>query len=720
MTHHLLAGLRPAPLGSYLAGLGLVRLIGEQADPGLTSAWAADGLVLETTVEDIAAWLVERYVPTPVLSPWNEGSGFGAKDKTPKQTLDALISHPEPRLDRFRAAMAAATSVAQRYRSDRSWTKERAVRELRNRCPDALLPWIDAAVVLAGDQAYFPPLLGTGGNDGRLDFSTSFHQRLLEVLDATPKARQRSLAQARDLLAGAQEERLSPAPVGQFDPAAAGGRNSSPFGGADSMVNPWMFILLVEGALLFASTAARRHQHAAGRAAMPFTVFDSPAGSASGARDEKSRGEVWTPVWEKPFTVAEVRQLFTEARASWRGRPAQRAVEFYAATRTLGVARGVAAFTRYGLHQRNGLAFMAVPIEQVTVTTRPEVRLAAQLEDWVSWVRRGEASTAVGQAVRRFDDAHLAFARDGGALPLARLLAAVTDLEQAVGRSGRARDSVPARRPPSARDFLTMLDAAECPELRIAVGIASCATVPGPDQARQPVRTMRQILLPVDPGPRWRGTSLVPGFGLRPLRAVLADVLAWRARTAADEPDPPRFSFRGVPTFRIGVPVPDADLHAFAAPGQLDDDRLDLWVRACLALRWDGVRPEWTGPGSPPVPVPTLGLLHPFADGLAPDGNERASRNAEPDAPRLALAPDWAIRLAAGQVREVHAEAVRRLRQAGWRAAPAPARVHADGVHVAAALVPRCRQPSRVLRQHLATPARTEPTTELVLVKEMS
>lgn len=703
MTRHLLTGLRPAPLGSYLAGLGLVRLLGEQADPGLTAEWTAGALVLDTTVDDIAAWLVERYVPTPVLSPWNEGSGFGAKDKTPKQTLDALVSHPEPRLDPFRAAMPAAASVAQRYRADISWTKERAVREFRNRCPDALLPWIDATVVLAADQAYFPPLLGTGGNDGRLDFSTGFHQRLLEVFDAAPKARQRCLAQARDLLSGLQAERLSPAPVGQFDPAAAGGRNSSPFGGADSMVNPWMFILLVEGALLFASTAARRHQHAAGRAAMPFTVFDSPAGSASGARDEKSRGEVWTPVWDRPFTVDEVRQLFAEARASWRGRPAQRAVEFYAATRTLGVARGVTAFTRYGLHQRNGLAFVAVPVEQVTVTIRTEVRLAARFEDWVSWVRRGEASTAVGQAVRRFDAAHLAFARDGGALPLARLLAAVTGLEQAVGRSGRARDSIPARRPPSARDFLTVLHAAECPELRIAVGIASCATVPGPDQARQPARTMRQILLPVDPGPRWRDAPLVPGFGLRPLRAVLADVLAWRARTAAGEPDRrdglSGAGFRGAPTFRSGVPVPDADLHAFATPGQLDNDRLDLWVRACLALRWDGVRHEWTDLDPPPVPVPTLGLLHPFANGLAP-------HDAEPEVPRLALAPDWAVRLAAGQVREVHAEAVRRLRQAGWHAAPVPTQVHADGVRVAAALVPRCRHPLRVLRNHLAI----EPT----------
>ena len=77
------------------------------------------------------------------------------------------------------------------------------------------------------------------------------------------------------------------------------------------------------------------------------------------------------PVWSRPCTLAEIRQLFGEARASWRGRPARQAVEFYAATRTLGVARGVDEFVRYGLQQRNGLAFVAVPLDRVQVRRPP-------------------------------------------------------------------------------------------------------------------------------------------------------------------------------------------------------------------------------------------------------------------------------------------------------------------------------------------------------------
>lgn len=78
VTRHMLPGLRPGPLASYLAGLGLIRVLGEQADPRATAMWTPDGLAITTEVPDIARWLSREYVPTPVLSPWNGGSGFAS------------------------------------------------------------------------------------------------------------------------------------------------------------------------------------------------------------------------------------------------------------------------------------------------------------------------------------------------------------------------------------------------------------------------------------------------------------------------------------------------------------------------------------------------------------------------------------------------------------------------------------------------------------------
>jgi CRISPR-associated protein Csx17 len=601
--------------------------------------------------------------------------------------------------------MRHAIGIAQRVAHDQrvyGWDKNRIVQEFRNNCPDELLPWIDAAVVLAGQQPYFPPLLGTGGNDGRLDFSTNFHQCLVDLLDESDKGRARSLAWARDLLAGTQAERLSTATVGQFDPVLAGGQGSSPFGAAGSLVNPWEYVLLVEGALLFASGTARRHQHDVGRAARPFTVSFSPEGTASGAAGEESRGEVWVPLWHSLCTLPEVKQLFGEARASWRGRPAQQAVEFYAATRTLGVARGIDEFVRYGLQRRNGLAFVAVPLERVQVRERPEVRLAARIEDWVSFVRRLESSAAVGHAVRQFDRAHMTYARDGGAIHLRDLLAALTTVEQAVGRSGRAKEKVPVRvLPRDGADFFSELaKVQQSRELRIAVGLASCAC----RDSTGALRTMRQILLPVDPSEhgsprgRWREASVVPGFGLRPLRNVLADVLIWRSRTAATEPGAE--TFRGVPTFRSGVPVPAMDLHAFAL-SDVDEAELEVWLRACLAISWRFVsHPHWSAGESAGL-LPVLGLLHPLAGGTG--------KQDDPQAPKLALGPDWAVRLAAGQIKSVHDDAARRLRQAGWNAVPPLDAPAGDGVALAAALVARCRGAESLLVKNFAVPLKEDP-----------
>jgi CRISPR-associated protein Csx17 len=708
VTRHLLPGLLPQPLASYLAGLGLIRVLGEQADSNATACWTPDGLAITTEVADIAQWLADEYRPMPALSPWNGGSGFGAKDKEPLRRLDLLRGNSSPRLARLHAAIEIASTVVAKARG-KGWITETGVadkaavvQEFRNTCPEELLPWIDAAIVLADDDTFFPPILGTGGNDGRLEFSTNFHQLLIEVVCPTSdKERVRVLAAAHDLLDGAQQTALSDIPIGQFDPGNAGGPASSRFGAAASLANPWSYILLMEGAVLFAASATRKNQHATGRAAMPFTVTPSPDGTASGAAGEESRGEVWAPVWHADLTLAEIKQLFAEGRASWRGRPARKAGDFYAATRTLGVARGIDEFVRYGLQRRNGLAFAAVPLDRVIVSERPAVRLSAEVEDWVS--RTGsEASRAVGEALRAFQKAQLEFKRDGDPPGLARMLAALTTLEMAVGRSGRAKEAIPVRYAPSAGPFLEALRELGEPgkpggsEFRIATGIASCTTWP----AEGPARTMRHLLLPIDPAEpggksRWRVAPLVLGLGARPLADVLADALIWRSRTATADRNASRF--RGIPSFLSAVPVPAADLHALAA-GELDDAKLDCYLRACLALDWRDVDCGWTV-RKPEVPVPTLALLHPFARGLEP-GSPGGKTG---DATVPALNPEWATRLASGQphqVRIVHDEAAARLRQAAdWTAVPPPPdRVVPDGTRIAAALVPRCLSPTAVLR----------------------
>ncbi len=79
----LLAGCRAEPLASYLKSLGLLRIVAEQVDPQASGWWEAATFAIRSTLDAdaLAAFLVEEYRPTPIVTPWNNGSGFGEEDE---------------------------------------------------------------------------------------------------------------------------------------------------------------------------------------------------------------------------------------------------------------------------------------------------------------------------------------------------------------------------------------------------------------------------------------------------------------------------------------------------------------------------------------------------------------------------------------------------------------------------------------------------------------
>jgi CRISPR-associated protein Csx17 len=260
VSTHRLGGCRVEPLGSYLKGLGVLRLVGEQADPDATARWNDDVLVLATVLEpdELEEFFLDRYRPTPLVAPWNNGSGFSPKDKKALEAVELLRASTNDRLAPYRAAWLAAQATVERG-AIKGWSKEDLIQACRAELPDASVAWIDAAIVLTSDEPRFPPLLGTGGNDGRLDFSATFMHRLADVLGLRPGRRAPSRTDSQGWLAAALHgDSLVAgvkAAVGQFDPGSAGGANSSPTGEAPSVVNPWDFVLTLEGALLFSGAA---------------------------------------------------------------------------------------------------------------------------------------------------------------------------------------------------------------------------------------------------------------------------------------------------------------------------------------------------------------------------------------------------------------------------------------------------------------------------------
>lgn len=71
MNLHRCPGLSSRSLMTYLAALGLAKVVSEQADADVRFGWTADTFVVNTTVDDLVEFLIERYRPTPVVSPWN-------------------------------------------------------------------------------------------------------------------------------------------------------------------------------------------------------------------------------------------------------------------------------------------------------------------------------------------------------------------------------------------------------------------------------------------------------------------------------------------------------------------------------------------------------------------------------------------------------------------------------------------------------------------------
>src|SRR5206468_3169977 len=146
----------------------------------------------------------------------------------------------------------------------------------------------------------------------------------------------------------------------------------------------------LEGALLFGAAAVKRLETAGpGELAYPFSVRPSGFGYASASEaDSAARCELWAPLWERPASLAELRQVLGEGRAQLPDRAARDGFEFTRAVSGLGVDRGLSAFQRYSFAPRNGLAFFATPLDRVPVRRHPRATELLDELDQSNWLDR--------------------------------------------------------------------------------------------------------------------------------------------------------------------------------------------------------------------------------------------------------------------------------------------------------------------------------------------
>ena len=473
----VLGGCSPEPMSGYLKALGVLRILSEQADSETRGWWQDEVFHIKTRMgqDNLVQFFLDRYVPTPVTAPWNGGSGYWDKTAA-NRALVALSSTSNPRLEPYRKTVAQARAILGEMGVSgklRKTDKDRLIKMCRLSFPDEAVEWLDAVVVMSDEGPKYPPILGTGGNDGRLEFTSNFIQNILKVLDpgddssdyagtpgpATGTGPSRSRGSfrrdtseqwLRDALFGGGSVPLADTAVGQFNPGGVGGPNAIAGFEGPSLVNPWEFVLMIEGALMFAGSVVwRLNGNLKGSAAFPFTVETSPAGWGSLTEGRASaRGEMWLPIWGKPALYVEVRKLFSEGRAQVGRRVARTGTDFARAASSLGVDRGITEFRRYGFLQRSGKAYLSAPIGRIRVKDDPRVRLLEQIDRWLETLRRfagdDAAPASVQRALRVIEDSIFQYCEKGGAEQLQRVLRALGRAERTIATGSRStRERIP-------------------------------------------------------------------------------------------------------------------------------------------------------------------------------------------------------------------------------------------------------------------------------------
>jgi len=270
---------------------------------------------------------------------------------------------------------------------------------------------MDAAAVIEPDAVAFNTLLGGGGgSDGNSHFSDNFMQSLWMALPDFDTQRKKPVkAVGKDALfdsraalneslfgmqgAGTRIPDLSPV---LFDSTRVGGPNQTTGFEAKAGSNPWDFILMLEGSVLFAGAIGRKlDDHREPSARFPFLFQSSPVGLGSSYLGESSGRELWLPLWSKPAALAEIRALLSEGRVEKHGRMAKRGTDAFVAAAQLGFDRGITGFQRIGFFKgRIGgdNYFTAIDQGQITPRRNHSIDLLREADDWLTKLNNAATS----------------------------------------------------------------------------------------------------------------------------------------------------------------------------------------------------------------------------------------------------------------------------------------------------------------------------------------
>ena len=448
MNRHILKGCTPTPFSNYLKAVGLFKIIAEQKDPKITACWDNDRLILDTELskDEIIEFVLKQYSPSPIVAPWSYNVYLTTIKTYKKMIASERFKTYKETVDRIEDVISEFCNITKTEKFEKASidpkTKPKAkplfLRICRNTLPDDAVPWLDAVFALTGQDVKFAPILGSGANDGRFDMTANFLKKLEMLLDENNTNKSKTWLESA--LFG-ETVKLDEAKMVGHNPDGAGGPNSGTGFEGKPLSNPWEYVLMMEGTIMFGGSIARRQSTNTDKAVFPFTTNAANIGYATASSDEggnNTRGEIWLPIWQNPATYKELLHVCNEGRVQLDGKQAKTGIEFARAIASYGAERGISEFQQFCILKRKGDAYLTINADKIRVAYEPAVHLLSEIDAWYKPIIKQSASkgasASIKRMVRNLDGAIVKFCKYQTKQLMLEVLVLVGELERYVSR----------------------------------------------------------------------------------------------------------------------------------------------------------------------------------------------------------------------------------------------------------------------------------------------
>ncbi len=395
-----LHGVTATPLGGYLKGLGLLRILGTHGlEPMARWDESCDCMELALPVGEtgnvwdrLVEFFMNEWEPSPLWVARDVAKHYLPEDLDKKEWEEILSKRNYPKA---------------RYKSNRTKQEERQLTsesfEIRNKAPDHLAWWTDVWTLYqqtSNIESVHNPVGGTGGNEGRSSYWGNYSDAVREVWGYRKKKDAGTRELRISLLDDGRALSKAGYGLGYFDAgfteAPNGGNGPDPK--KERKSNAWDFVLLMEGVAMFRPSMARRFFRYGD---LPRSVFLTPfmvetdpyalgeliPGSVDLA---KARGDLWVPLWEHFASLNEISQFFREGRLGG-GRRLTTSLDVISSLSNISKLRDISTLIRYSFTERRAPGnnyYIAVPVDRWKLTAYPQNSIAEEVNSYLSQFRR--------------------------------------------------------------------------------------------------------------------------------------------------------------------------------------------------------------------------------------------------------------------------------------------------------------------------------------------